>query len=233
MSTDEYKLVPTTEFNKLATELEKLKDNPFLSKTQGKDMKSSIDVLHKSIGDLLDVFKQAHKEMTEEERETRVLKKQLQPVLEQFAKVEDNQETIANGVVVVSDAVTKLTHRVNDLHRRFDDVNSKLERLERMEKILKRLDTPDVTKTTRKFYTSRQYPGQPGQSGFSSQDLSSPGLSPTPYGMTPPPTLSPISGMDSGSSFSNMPPAPDPSSGNSTAPNMEPNGLQKKSLFEK
>ena len=176
MATDEYKLVPTSEFNKLATELEKIKDNPFLSKAQSKDMKVSIDVLHKSIGDLLDVFTQAHKEMTEEERETRILKKQLAPVLEQFTKVEDNQETIANGVVVVSDSITKLSHKVSDLHKRFDDVHT---RMDRIEKLLKRLEAPDITKTTRKFYTTRQYPQQ---GSISSQDLAAPGLSPTPFG---------------------------------------------------
>jgi tetrahydromethanopterin S-methyltransferase subunit G len=153
MVKDDYKLVPTSEFDKITYELEKLRENSFGSKQHTKEVQTSITSLHRSINDLLDVFKQAHHEMTEEERESRIIKKEISPIFDQFQKVEDNQEIIANGIVVVSDSIAKLTHRINDIHKKFDEINNRLDKIERATKNT----TPEVTRTTRRQYTTRQF----------------------------------------------------------------------------
>jgi hypothetical protein len=242
MVKDDYKLVPTSEFDKITYELEKLRENSFGSKTHTKEVQVSIQTLNKSISDLLDVFKQAHHEMTEEERESRVIKKEMQPFMEQFQKVEDNQEVIANGIVVVSDSVAKLSHKINDLHKKFDDVFTRLDRIERAVK------QPDVTKTTRRQFTTRQYQSGPDGQMMPTNSYQSPlmqsqdgsGMSPVnSFAMDNP---SPFGGDPMQNSFNAMdiPPMPGgtnpygPVGSQSTSVNIQKNELQKKSgLFGK
>lgn len=224
MAKEEYEFVPTKEFNKLSEELEQIKKNPFLSKAQSKDMKGSIDDLHTSIKGLLELLKLAHQDMTIEEREEKILKKEISPILKRFDKIEENQETIANGIVLVSDTVTKLSHKVSEL-------TSVLDELKRPP-----VESDSKRTVTRKVLTTKSNP-QVGLPQFNNQGayaqpsgMNGPGAFNSPPPMPNPPANQPGSGQQ----MSPPPTAPsNPSPSAPPAPSGNSEEYKHKGLFGK
>lgn len=74
--------------------------------------------LQDSIDELLLMFKRANEEMTLEQREEKLIRAQLDPVFKKLTELGEQQETMANAIVSISDAIENLTSSVNEIKAR-------------------------------------------------------------------------------------------------------------------
>jgi len=105
MNDEEYAIVSKKEFDKLRTELEKLKKNPLGGSKQGEDLQDSVDNLSTSLNSMMELFKEASDQMKIEEHDTDILGKKLDPLLEKVDTLIEQNQKIAKGIVAVADMV--------------------------------------------------------------------------------------------------------------------------------
>lgn len=81
-------------------------------------LKTSIDDLKSSLHQMIDIFRKASDEMTLEEREERMLAKQIKPIFAKIEKIEEQNETIAEGMVTIAQKTEATQKKVEELEQR-------------------------------------------------------------------------------------------------------------------
>lgn len=105
MSEEEYAIVSKKEFMKLKQELEKIKKNPLEGSPSGANLQDSIDNLNTSLTGMMALFKEASDELKIEERDTQVVSKKLDPMMEHMETLIEQNQKIAKGIIAVADMV--------------------------------------------------------------------------------------------------------------------------------
>ena len=100
---EEYELVPHKIVSELKREVEELKQNPLGSTSSGNDLQSSMNALAHGINDLLTLFKDATDQMRMEEKDSQVLSKRMEPMIEKLDVLIDQNHKIAKGILAVAD----------------------------------------------------------------------------------------------------------------------------------
>ncbi|MFT4312385.1 MAG: hypothetical protein ACMXYF_04090 [Candidatus Woesearchaeota archaeon] len=125
MASDDYEFIKSKNVKQLQQELEEIKANPFVSSSQAKNLAQSVTTLETSIQQMLDLFKQAHEEMTLEEREEKILKAQLEPVHKKIDDLFEQNKTIARGIVTVVESVEHLSAELAHARKKIDSISSR------------------------------------------------------------------------------------------------------------
>jgi len=115
---EDFAFVPSKDLNKLESELASLKHNPLLQKKDSKQLASSIDELQGSLSELLAMFRKANEDLTLEQREERILTQQLEPVMQKLNEIVDQNETIANALVSLSQTIEEVHTDMKSIHSR-------------------------------------------------------------------------------------------------------------------
>ncbi|MFW5746311.1 MAG: hypothetical protein ACOCWQ_02040 [Nanoarchaeota archaeon] len=225
---DEYEIVNSSEVSSLKQELDAIKKNPFIAKQDGKELKSSIDGLQQSLSQMLDIFKKASDEMTLEEKEERMIARQIKPIISKIEKIVDQNETIAEGIVTIAEKTEDTQKKVEGFENKMDAMMTRMEQLEHAQmSVSSHPSSPPGPSFDTNPPDLPQMPNQmPPMQDFSGQNMQ-----PPPSGMPSPGGLPPLSGGPSpgtGPSNQNMPPP-----GNSIpplAPNQLENDNKKKKL---
>ena len=102
---EEYAIVSKKEFLKLKNELEKLKKNPLQGTPAGENLQESIDNLSTSLNGMMSLFKEAADDLKIEERDTQIVSKKLDPLMEKVDTLIEQNQKIAKGIVAVADMV--------------------------------------------------------------------------------------------------------------------------------
>ena len=100
---EEYELVPHKIVSELKKEVQDLKQNPLGSSTSGHDLQGSMNSLAHSINDLVTLFKDATDQMRMEEKDSQVLSKRMEPMLDKLDTIIDQNHKIAKGILAVAD----------------------------------------------------------------------------------------------------------------------------------
>lgn len=102
---EEYEIMPHKDIIELKKELKRLKDEP---STPSKGMQASVEKLSDNIGNMMDLFREATKEMTLEEQEDKSVSKKIEPLMEKVDILIEQNEKIAQGIVAVADMIKDL-----------------------------------------------------------------------------------------------------------------------------
>ena len=103
MESDEYEIMPHKELMNLKTELKKLRTKG--GKTASKVDVETMDGLNTSIQELINVVKQASKEMKSEENEEAQILHKLTEAIDMMNTIVDQNEKIAEGIVTVAEMI--------------------------------------------------------------------------------------------------------------------------------
>lgn len=91
---------------------------------------NSSTTLQQSIDELLLMFKRANEELTLEAREEKIIKSQLEPLHKKLHELTEQQETVANAIISLSDSLEHITTAVNEIKARLsaNDLSNTLNR---------------------------------------------------------------------------------------------------------
>jgi hypothetical protein len=215
MTKDNYELVESDDLKDLKNDLDKIKKNPFITKSSGTELKSSIDGLKDSLSQMIGIFEKASDNMTMEEKEERMISRQIKPLFAKVDKIVAQNETIAEGLVTIADKTEETNKQVTSLQQQLNVMATKITQIEAQQAMVAMPPEP-----------SPLIPQQPAQSQPSYPPPSN--LPPLTGGPMPPPAMAPFP-----QDMSN----PELPSGNAIPP-LLPNQLEEKkkksfSLFKK
>lgn len=165
---------------------------------------SASATLQDSIDELLLMFKRANEELTLEQREEKLIRSQLDPVFKKLNELGEQQETMANAIVSISDAIENLTSSVNEIKARISaaEISNMMPR--------------GSSQTTQPIQPQFTQPNRPSYQRFDFNTTQ----------------LSPAQQMQQ-QNVMPLPPPPNPPFANQAIPDIKPNEFgQKKSLFE-
>ena len=114
MNEEEYAIVSKKEFLKLKNELEKLKKNPLQGTPAGENLQESIDNLSGSLNSMMTLFKEAADDLKIEERDTQIVAKKLDPLMEKVDTLIEQNQKIAKGIVAVADMVREKLSEIEE-----------------------------------------------------------------------------------------------------------------------
>lgn len=100
-----YEIMPYKEIVALKKEIEALKSR---SGASSQDLLNSMDTLTKTMNNMLQLFKTAAEEMKLEEKEKADFGKKIEPMLERLNELEEQNSTIAEGMVAIADMVKEM-----------------------------------------------------------------------------------------------------------------------------
>lgn len=100
---DEYEIMPVDEIEKLKQEIKELKKN-----SPDSGLASSIDTLNQNIKDLLDVFKEATKDIREEEEKVDDTKQKIDELSSNVTELFDQNAKIAEGIINIHDDIEEM-----------------------------------------------------------------------------------------------------------------------------
>ncbi len=109
MADDDYEIMPQKVLANIQRDIEALKKGPIGQ--QNKEMKDAIDRLSASIDGMLNIFKTATEQMKLEGLEANDMSKYLKPLNDKLDQILEQNETIAEGIVALSEILDK--HVVN------------------------------------------------------------------------------------------------------------------------
>lgn len=103
---EEYEIMPHRTLQEIKDEVDQLKDmTASKDKRSQKEFKSSIKRLNDNITVLLDLFKEAGEGVKEEKEEEEDIKGNLEFLKSKIEKIEEENKTIAKGIVTVADMI--------------------------------------------------------------------------------------------------------------------------------
>ncbi|MCX8147323.1 MAG: hypothetical protein N3D84_02550 [Candidatus Woesearchaeota archaeon] len=105
MNSDEYAIVPEKEVEVLKKDIEEIKKNPLAASPSGRELIRALKDLTDSINHLIALFRDAADAMRLEEKESEAIGKKLEPMLEKFNILIDQNEKIAKGIVGIAEMV--------------------------------------------------------------------------------------------------------------------------------
>ncbi len=101
----DYEIMPYKEIVALKKEVEALKSR---SGASSQDLLNSMDTLTKTMNSMLQLFKSAAEEMKSEDREKQDFTEKAGPMLERLDALEEQNKTIAEGMVAIADMVKEM-----------------------------------------------------------------------------------------------------------------------------
>ncbi|PIN86019.1 hypothetical protein COV19_06720 [Candidatus Woesearchaeota archaeon CG10_big_fil_rev_8_21_14_0_10_44_13] len=104
-SQEDYDLMPHQEVTRLRREVEDIKQHPFGSTHEGKELLEAISGLSQSMDHLTGLFQEAAEQMKLEERESELIGKKLDPLFGRIDELIDQNGKIAKGIIAVADMV--------------------------------------------------------------------------------------------------------------------------------
>jgi hypothetical protein len=99
--TSEYELLPHEELQELRDEIARLKQDPLQATSQADDLKHAVDRLTVTLNKFISLMTKTNDEMLDQFQQT--------SFLEQFARINANQEQIAKGIISVAKMVKKIS----------------------------------------------------------------------------------------------------------------------------
>ncbi|MBI1969787.1 hypothetical protein HYS48_03780 [Candidatus Woesearchaeota archaeon] len=110
---EDYDMVPHKKLRELEKQVGELKRNPLGSTASGQTLQESMNRLSDNIEDLTSLFKDAAEQMKLEEKDSVILSKKLEPMMERMDTLIDQNHKIAKGILAVADMIKESIH-----HRR-------------------------------------------------------------------------------------------------------------------
>ncbi|MFO8016774.1 MAG: hypothetical protein R6U32_06735 [Candidatus Woesearchaeota archaeon] len=104
---EDYDIVPHEEVLRLRKEVEDIKQHPFGSTKEGKELLEAIKKLSESMDNLTGLFQEAAEQMKLEERESEMISKKIDPLFNQMNELIDENKKIAKGIIAVADMIKK------------------------------------------------------------------------------------------------------------------------------
>ena len=111
MADEDYDLMPHEEVIRLRREVDEIKQHPFGSSKEGKELLDAISRLSSSMDHLTGLFQEAAEQMKLEERETEMIGSKLDPLFNKMDDLIDQNSKIAKGIIAVADMVKENTIR--------------------------------------------------------------------------------------------------------------------------
>lgn len=105
MAEEDYDIVPHKEVLELKKQVEEMKQHPFGTSHEGKDMLDAIKKLSDSMDRLTGLFEEAAEQMKLEEREAEMISKRIEPLFGQMNDLVEQNRKIAKGIIAVADMV--------------------------------------------------------------------------------------------------------------------------------
>src|SRR3989344_7025994 len=102
---EDYDLLPHEEVTRLRREVEEIKQHPFGSSKEGKELLDAISRLSESMDHLTGLFQEAAEQMKLEEREAELIGKKLDPLFGRMDDLIEQNKRIAKGIIAVADMV--------------------------------------------------------------------------------------------------------------------------------
>jgi hypothetical protein len=102
-----YAIFSEDEIKNIKEDISTLKRNPLGGSAAGKSLMENVEVLNKSINDLISIFKEASDQMKLEDRETDLVSKKIDPLFEKLDMLIEQNQKIARGIVAVADMVSE------------------------------------------------------------------------------------------------------------------------------
>lgn len=102
-----YAIFSEDEIKSIKEDISTLKKNPLGGSAAGKSLMENIEVLNKSINDLISIFKEASDQMKIEDREADLVAKKIDPLFEKLDMLIEQNQKIARGIVAVADMVSE------------------------------------------------------------------------------------------------------------------------------
>ena len=202
MAEEEYELVDSDDFKNVKQDLEKIKKNPFITKGAGEDLKNSMDGLRDSLSQMIQIFQKASDEMTVEEKEERMIARQIKPVFAKIDKILQQNETIADGMVAVAEKaentrkqVEQLENQMNGLVMKVSQINAQQAMQQKQSSLPPLQGGPQPPSMPEQSQPPRLQPDLQ-QPSFGQQQNISPPSKNMPYGPMPPPPGSSIPPLD-------------------------------------
>lgn len=100
---EEYELLPHKEILEIKKEIAKFKGNP--DTIPKSTLETSINKLSNSIDSLMELFKSSAEDMKMERHDEKLLLQRIEPLIDKFNSVIEQNEKIAKGIVAVADMV--------------------------------------------------------------------------------------------------------------------------------
>lgn len=108
---EDYDLLPHEEVTRLRREVDEIKQHPFGSSKEGKELLDSINRLSESMDHLTGLFQEAAEQMKLEEREAELIGKRLDPLFGRMDDLIEQNKRIAKGIIAVADMVKEAPQR--------------------------------------------------------------------------------------------------------------------------
>jgi len=122
----DFEFVPTQELKKLEQEITRIKSHPIMQDEDSKKLQSSMTALYQSMERMLDVFRKATDDMELEEREDKLMQKHMGPVTSGINAISEQNETLAEGVVNISDTLEELKSDMSKLFKQQRELAAQL-----------------------------------------------------------------------------------------------------------